>query len=96
MALTIGGEIRPKRVGSRSHWDDQFTRAPQPTIGYGLPIEKATLVKSATEHTHLHHFEGIDVPNLVEMQLLSPRFSGKFMAAWYSLSKMTLKTSFQY
>ncbi len=71
MALSIGGEVRQKRVGSRSHWDEQFTRTELATIGYGRPIEKATIVKSATDRSSLRQFEGIDIPNLVEMQLES-------------------------
>ena len=71
MALSIGGEIRQKRAGSRSHWDEQFTRTDRPTMGSGRSIEKATVVQSATQRSHLNQFEGIDIPNMVEMQLES-------------------------
>ena len=71
MALSIGGETRTRRIGSRSRFDEQFTREGAPSIGSGRPIETATQVESANKKISLHQFGGLNVPNLVEMQLES-------------------------
>jgi len=41
------------------------------TIGLGRPITHSTLVQTAQKRSHLNQFEYQQVPNLVEMQLLS-------------------------
>src|SRR5687767_8414504 len=71
MAQSIGGETQIRRIGSRSRFDEQFTREGAPTIGTGRPIETATQVASANTKISLHQFGGLEVPNLVEMQLES-------------------------
>jgi DNA-directed RNA polymerase beta subunit len=58
--------------GSTAASDNNYLNAPGPaSIGTGRPIERSTLVKTAQRRAHLHDFQAIEVPNMVEMQLES-------------------------
>src|SRR5215210_2730789 len=62
----------PRRSGGKATSNHNYLDVSGPaSIGSGRPIERSTLVKTAQARTHLHDFQAIEVPNMVEMQLES-------------------------
>lgn len=71
MPPTANG-TRPKRQSPNLSLDDHFHATDGVvTIGTGRPILNTTLVQTAQAREHLHQFDTVEVPNLVEMQLES-------------------------
>ncbi|MDQ3815464.1 MAG: DNA-directed RNA polymerase subunit beta [Armatimonadota bacterium] len=68
MARTSDARSRHHRTGANGNYSHADGLA---TIGSGRPISRSTLVLPAQSRAHLHQFDDLEVPNLVEMQLES-------------------------